>query len=442
MATNKIPDSDRKAAENLEIRSDEIRDILGQVPRWILRYGTLLIALIFILLITGAALLRFPDVIHARVKLTTEVPPADIVANTSGRIQRIFIKDKSEVEKNQVLAIIESSVDYKNLEYLNKIGGTTFSVDTLMAVSFPDNLRLGMIQESYASMLKSIQEYQSFLGLDYHRRKINSINTELKRYTVYLSRLKEQEKVQGIEYSLAVKQFQRDSILYLQQVMSSSQLEKSETQKLNKLFEWKETQTNLASAEIEVSNLHQEILELELKFEENQRNYIQSLREAYEKLKGQIDIWENTYTLKSPFKGMVSFTRIWSENQYIDKGQVVMTVIPEIQGDILGKIELSAKGAGKIKEGHRVIIQFDNYPYMEFGTVEGSIKSISLVPNDELYTAEIRLDSSELITNYNQHLEFQHNMPGFAEVVTDERSILERIVAPFKSAFKKQQNFK
>jgi HlyD family secretion protein len=210
---------------------------------------------------------------------------------------------------------------------------------------------------------------------------------------------------------------------------------------LNKLFEWKETQTNLASAQIEVSNLQQEILELELKFEENQRGYLQAVREAFEKLKGQIDIWENSFILKSPFDGRVSFTKIWSENQHIEKSEVVMTVIPETQGEIIGKIVLSAIGAGKIKEGHRVIIQFDNYPYMEFGTVEGSIKSISLVPNDEKYNAEIELDSSVLITNYNRQLAFQHNMPGMAEIVTDDRSLLERIIAPFKSAFKKQQNF-
>jgi HlyD family secretion protein len=441
MTNIKITNSDKKAAENIEIRSDEIRDILGQVPVWIVRYGTFLILLIFVMLITGAALLKFPDVLHSRIKLTTEIPPAEITANISGRIEAIFISDKTEIKKDQVLAIIESAVNYEHIENLKNILGISFSIDSLLQIRFPGNLKLGMIQESYAELNKSIQEYESFLKLDYHSRKIASIKAELNKYNIYLLRLQEQERVLGKEYKLAEKQYQRDSILFNQQVMSSLQLEKSETQKLNKLFEWKETQTNLASAQIEVSNLQQEILELELKFEENQRSYLQAVREAYEKLKGQIDIWENGYILKSPFDGKVSFTKIWSENQHVEKSEVVMTVIPEVQGDIIGKIELSAIGAGKIKEGHRVIIQFDNYPYMEFGTVEGSIKSISLVPNDEIYNAEIQLDSSVLITNYGQRLEFQHNMPGIAEIVTDERSLLERIVDPFKSAFKKQQSF-
>ncbi len=441
MTKIKITQTDKKAAESIEIRSDEIRDILGQVPLWIVRYGTFLIALIFALIVTGSALLKFPDVLHSRIKLTTEIPPADITANISGRIQTLFVQDKTGVTEDQVLAVIESAIDFQHVQELKKITGISFSIDTLLKINFPENRNLGMIHESYATLLKSIQEYQSFLNLNYHSRKIESINTELKRYTIYLSRLEDQERVQSKEFGLAKKQYQRDSILYLQEVMSSSQLEQSETQKLKKLFEWKETQTNLASAQIEVSNLQQEILELELKFEETQRGYLQASREAFENLKGQINIWENDYLLRSPFNGKVSFTRIWSENQYVEKSEVVMTIIPEVQGEIIGKIELSARGAGKIQEGHRVIIQFDNYPFMEFGTVEGSIKSISLVPNDEKYNAEIQLDSSVLITNYNRQLEFQHNMPGMAEIVTDERSLLDRIVAPFKSAFKKQQNF-
>jgi len=33
----------------------------------------------------------------------------------------------------------------------------------------------------------------------------------------------------------------------------------------------------------------------------------------------------------------------------------------------LGKIELSPRGAGKVKEGQFVNVKFDNFPYMEYG---------------------------------------------------------------------------
>ncbi len=439
MVKIKYTEKDKQGAENLELRSEQLRDILGQVPRWIIRFGTIIIMAVLLFLIIGSAFLKYPDIIRAPIKLTTETPPAEITANTSARIYKLYVTDKELVNESQVLAVFESASKYDDVLALSELLGKSMNIDSLTIIKFPDNLKLGTLQEAYANFQKRIQEYIDFKKLDYYQRKINSVNTELQKYSLFLDRLEDKEAIQKSEYNLAVRQFQRDSALYADRVISSSQLEKSEAQKLTKLSEWKSTQTEVASSQIEVSNLQQEILELELKFEENSKLIKQSVRESYEKLKGEIAQWEQEYVIRSPFTGQVSLTKIWSENQYVEKGEVVLTVLPTEQGELLGKVMLSAKGAGKVKEGHSVVIKFDNYPYMEFGTVSGKITSISLVPNDELYAVEIRLDSIKLVTNYNIVLTFQQNMPGTAEIITDQRSLLTRIIDPFRSAILRQK---
>ncbi|MDR0505267.1 MAG: hypothetical protein LBH32_00395 [Dysgonamonadaceae bacterium] len=40
---------------------------------------------------------------------------------------------------------------------------------------------------------------------------------------------------------------------------------------------------------------------------------------------------------------------------------------------------LPASGAGKVKIGDKVAIKLENYPYKEFGYIEGKVKSLSLV---------------------------------------------------------------
>jgi len=120
-------------------------------------------------------------------------------------------------------------------------------------------------------------------------------------------------------------------------------------------------------------------------------------------------------------------------------GETVLTVLPLKQGDYIGKAFVEARGIGKIKEGHQVVIRFDNFPYMEFGTVSGRLSSISLVPNDDQYAAEIRLDSSGLVTNYGIVLDFQQNMTGLAEIITEQRTLMQRITDPFRSAARRQQ---
>ena len=432
-------EKNKQEAENLELRSEQLRDILGQVPRWIIRFGTILILIVLLVLFFGSALLKFPDVINASVKLTTETPPAELVANISARIKKFYIADKEQVKKDQVLLVFESAARYDDINKLSELLERQLTPDSITELSFPEYLTLGTLQSAYASLQKSIKEYIDFEKLDYYQRKITSVNAELKKYSRYLNRLEDKEAIQKKEYELVIKQFKRDSALHIDEVISSSQYEKSESQKLSKLSEWKNTQTELASSQIEVSNLQQEILELELKYEENKQLLEQQVRESVDKLKGEIAQWEQEYIIRSPFDGQVSLTRVWSENQYIEKGEIVLTVLPSEQGELIGKAMLSAKGVGKVKEGYKVVIRFDNYPYLEFGTVTGTITSISLVPIDDLYAAEFRLDSGRLITNYNMNLSFQQNMPGIAEIITEQRSLLVRILDPFRSAILRQK---
>lgn len=442
MGRANITDKDKREADKLELRSDQLREILGQVPRWVVRNGTFVILLVFILLLIGASLLRYPDIIQARILLTTETPPAEVTANTSARIYSFLVKDNEEVNANQVLVVLESAAEYEDVQNLSEKLGSKFELDSLLHVDFSGEYKLGIMQDSYALLLKKIQEYASFVGLDYHKRKINSVKTELKKYNLYLERLKDQERVLFQDFKLAAKQYSRDSMLFIDGVISSVQLEKSEAQKLNKLYEWKETQTQLASGLIKISDLQQEILELELNQEENSLQNTQGLQEAYEKLKGQISLWNQEYVIRAPFKGQVSLTKIWTENQYVESGDIVLTVLPVDQGEILGKLLLPATGAGKVKEGFKVIIRFDNYPFMEYGTISGTISSISLVPNDELYSAQVKLDNNEFITNYNIPLNFQQNMPGMAEIITNQRTLLERIFDPFHSAYQNQKEIR
>ena len=439
MAKIKISDTDRQAAGDIELRSEQIREILGQVPRWVVRYGTVFIFLILVILIAVSALLKYPDVITARVILTTETPPAQLVAKKSARIQKFLVTDKEYVEEGEVVAVLESAADYRDILQLQSLLGDNYQGDSLMQASYPLKLALGPVQESYAGFQKRLQEYSGFLNLDYYNRKIQSINLELKKYSRFLDRLKDQEQVLKKDYELAEKQYARDSSLFADQVISASQLEKSETQKLSKLYELKDNQTQLASAEIDVSNLQQEILELELKLEENSRDHRQRLQEAWENLKGDLAVWEEQYILRSPFEGQVSFSSIWSENQYVEEGDIVLTILPAVQGEIIGKALLDALGAGKVREGHKVVIRFDNYPYMEFGTVSGKVSSLSLLPVEEVYAVEIRMDSSLLLTNYGKLLDFRQNMSGLAEIITEQRTLLQRILDPFRSAVGRQK---
>jgi len=101
---SKLPD--------LNIRSDEVQEILGFIPHWIIRLGITLIAVIIIIILVGSIFFKYPDLIIAPVELTTKFPPSPVVTRSSGNIEHIFVKDKEEVSKNDILMVIENGSNY------------------------------------------------------------------------------------------------------------------------------------------------------------------------------------------------------------------------------------------------------------------------------------------------------------------------------------------
>jgi HlyD family secretion protein len=141
--------------------------------------------------------------------------------------------------------------------------------------------------------------------------------------------------------------------------------------------------------------------------------------------------------MKAPIEGEVTFTRFWSVNQNVKQGENVFTIVPDKPSRIIGKVKLQIRGSGKVEVGQRVNIKFDNYPYMEYGMVEGRVAKISLVPNDDYYSCEVDLPNG-LVTNYGTKLSFNHEISGSAEIITEDRRLLQRLFNPIRSLFRER----
>jgi HlyD family secretion protein len=78
-----------------------------------------------------------------------------------------------------------------------------------------------------------------------------------------------------------------------------------------------------------------------------------------------------------------------------------------------------------------VNIKVQGYPYMEYGSLQGRVKTISLVPNEAIYAIEVEL-SQGLQTGTGKILDFTGELSGQAEIVTDDRSLFARILSPLR----------
>lgn len=147
----------------IDLRSEEVQEILGSPPGALVRWGTTIVLIGIILLFLTAWFVKYPDVIQADVEIASTTPPADVVARTDGRMQAIFVKDTTLVRENQPLAVMQSTADYRDMLLLDSCiaAWKTYASLDFRALEAPDSLNLGDLLADYSSFSRMLSDFQS-----------------------------------------------------------------------------------------------------------------------------------------------------------------------------------------------------------------------------------------------------------------------------------------
>jgi multidrug resistance efflux pump len=427
--------------KQIEIRSNEVQEILGGVPSRLIRYGVMSVLAVFLILILATWVIRYPDVIRSKIVVTTERPPAPIVSRASGKIDRLFVEDNQKVASGTILGIIQNPARFDDISYLknqlNEIRQYLIDFNFPDSVKFKQDLQLGPIQDEYSLFIKKYNDYINFKEIDYFPKLNKSLEEQKRMSRIYYDRLFIQKNTLETEYNLALNQFNRDSALFRNNVISAKDFEKSKAEMLSKKNSFEGARTSLAETQMDVLLFDQKIIENQKNHIDQKSKYELEISEAFQNLNAALNDWELNYVLIAPIDGIVTFNKFWSETQNVREGDRVVTIVPENPGGLIGKVELPIRGSGKVKTGLRVNIKFDNYPYMEYGIVKGQVKNISLVPEDNFYMVEVSFPNG-LVTTYNKNLELQNQITGNAEIITEELRLIQRIFNPLKALWKER----
>lgn len=424
--------------KDTEIRSEEVQEILGRVPGWITRNGIILVGIVLVILLVGSWLFKYPDIISAPVTVTTENPPANLLARVNGKISSLYVTDKQKVEAGQLLAMLENPVDYNDLSdvklHLKWLKPFMSTFDPTKKTIFKENYTLGELQTNYADFLKRYNDYLSFADRNYFPKKIKSLQEQSRISKTYVDRQANKRKVLEEELGLMRNKFKRDSSLYKKGVISLEEYERTKRDLLERQYEYENMRTTLSESQLKLNESQQAVIDAENQSKEEQMTLQLALTESWNKLLGSIDVWELKYLLKSPIAGEVNFSKFWSTNQNVAEGEAVFTVIPTDETHLIGKVQLKITGAGKVKPGQRVNLKFENYPYMQYGMVDGVVSRISQVPTDNFYAVELELPNG-LISNYGNSFEFNREIQGTAEIITEDLRLIQRIFNPIRALF-------
>jgi multidrug resistance efflux pump len=421
--------------DTFELRSEEVQDILTRVPHWMIRWGTVVIFAIVVMMLTTSWFVKYPDIVTTEIIITTNIPPEKLVAKTAGRIEAILVKDRAIVPENTPLAVIENAADYQDVFLLKK-----YIANFKQGQKFPfeqlNNAQLGDVESAFALFQKEYIAENLNTDLQPYQVENNAQKSESTQIKERLNLLVQQKGINEQELKLQKSEINRYTTLYNKGVISDQEFE---TKKLNYLQSEKNYKNLLSS----ISQLKSSLIEnkravkgTEISGTKEEVNLDRNTTQSFYQLKKAIKDWELNYVLMASVAGEVSFSQVWVENQTITAGENVFSVVPKTQKGFVGKVKAPAHNSGKIKVGQKVNIRLANFPDREFGMLKGEVKNIALVPDKD---GNIMMDIAlpkKMITNYKKEIPFQQEMKGSAEIITEDLRLLERILYQFRDVFK------
>jgi len=430
--------------KNIELRSEQVKEILGRPPKWVIRWGISVIFVIIAILLIGSYFFKYPDVIPATIEVTTENLPVQLVSKSSGKFDTIFVADNEIVKTEQYMAIIENSANFSDVFKLKEIL-SDFNIENLSSSKsfssflFPP-LNLGDVYSHYYQLIKAFDDYEYFITANYHQQKIEAYRKQINIQQKLMQRAVKQSNIAKEQLQVQERLYNIDSSLYAQKISTVLEYENSKKSLLQMQQSYESTLSSKENIQLTISQYEQNIFDLQQQADEKRKQLLISLSGAYENIQMQIKLWEMLYVFKSPIEGKISLSKSWQNNRHITGGESFANIVPLESTHVTGKIMLPARGAGKVKKGQAVNVKFDGFPYMEFGMVKGVITSISLVPTTigtEKFTMLEVSFPEQLTTNYGKTLDFSQEMTGMAEIITEDLRLIDRFINPVRAVLKK-----
>lgn len=423
--------------KKLELRSEEVQEILTRMPNWMIRWGNFVILSILIIVLFVSWFIRYPDIISTQIVITTTIPPQKLITKTSGKIEALLVKDRIIVTKNTPLAVIENSANYKDVFFLKKITDTI----NINKSSFPFQLissaQLGDIESSFAIFQKEYSADELNRKLQPYKVDGTANNLEEIQLKERLNLLESQKSINQNELELGKLDLDRYQTLFNKGIVASQELEKHKLTFLQTEKEYKNLLSTISSLKSTLNELKRSSETTQINESKENVNLERNVIQAFFQLKKAIKDWELNYVLRSSIEGKVAFLQVWTENQTVNAGDNIFAIIPTNQFSYIGKLKAPAQNSGKIKVGQNVNIRLANYPDREFGIVEGKIKAISLTPDkDGNLLIDVSLPKG-IQTSYKKQIVFQQEMSGNADIVTEDLRLLERLLYQFRDIFKR-----
>jgi HlyD family secretion protein len=418
--------------------TDEVQELITYQPHWIVRKGNVFFLLVLLAVLLVTWLIRYPDIIRSSARLVATNPPKQVIARAQGKLARLLVKDNDQAMPGQHLAYIESTADYQQVMTLSRwLHKTTRVVNEQeLSVAIREELpflsNLGELQAGYQQFQDQLFATRQTIESGYFVKKQKALQQDLQYLANLRSHTQQQQKMQKEDRSLQEQEYDAYVKLAQDKVIAPLELNQYKSRLLGKDQSLELVESQITNNSISGHAKYKELLELQKQVTDQQQQFRSSLLQ----LKSETEKWIQQYVLVAPDSGHVLFASSLAENQLVATGDALFYIQPGTSAYYL-ELVAGQRGFGKIKKGQKVIVKVDGFPSEQFGSLTASINYVSLIPNrTDSFILKATLPNG-LQTNYGKTIFFNNGLSAQADIVTDERRLIEMFFDQLKKLWER-----
>lgn len=415
--------------------SEVVSALLARPPHWLLHSGTGLLALGFALLLTFAALIRYPDVVRGEARVTTAAAPVAL-PSLPGELQLLLAAEGDTVAAGQVLAVSAQDLPYTlvlELQAWLDLAAQDLQRGQLPVAPPRPAQALGSLQAPHALLLHAWEACRLDRQHNLLQQGAAAAQDRLGLLGQQGQRLAGQDSLWEERLRIAHARYAADSLLLTKGAASRMEVEASHAHMLQVQAALADARAAVLERDLRARATAQDIARLDLEQARSASELEGQLWRGIDGLRTEIGRWEQAHLLRAPFAGVLHFAEAPVLGRHGVAGQSLGWVLPLRAGGHVAHLRIPAQGAGKVERGQEVLLALADYPRAEFGTLRGRVRRLSPLPLEGSYLVEVELPEG-LRSSLGEVLPLRGESIGQGEVVTQARSLLGRVLGSLRAA--------
>ncbi len=422
-----------------EERTDEVQTIIDRMPTRGATYVAGITAVLILVTVLLGFLIKYPDTVDGQISITALYAPVKIVANNNGRLHLLKANNET-VKQGEIISWLDNAADYDEIERI-AILLKQYRAGASDSVILPENVELGEISSAYSNFLLAHKQYFRFINENSYRTQRSNLQSQIKIDSSILENMNQEILLRDQVMGLITLQNKRDSSMFASKAITEADMIQRKSDYLSKQEAYQTLLTNKSTLVSRIHSNRISLTQLDVEEAEKRESFLSSLLANINELTNSIEIWKQKYAVYAPIDGQLEYLNFWRENTFVQAGEALYSILPA-KNEIVGEVIVPSYGIGKVKIGQDVNIKLDNFPYDEYGSINGKVKSISHMSN-VTKTANGDINSYLVVvafpegsrTNYDRTLDLNFETKGMAEIITKRKKLIHRLFDNLKYRF-------